>query len=778
MVGLIPDRTKAVIDGRKTLCEALAVDYSLAAGNGDLHTIRQGLDAIVKRDPDVLSVGLRLADGTMLIEIGDHRADWSQRTEHKSTATHMLVPISVGNAPWGTLEVTFREAGGPALGPFPLYDVGLVLFVAVAGAILFYFYLGRILDRLNPSKVVPNRVRNTLNTLAEGLLVLDNSERILLANDNFAKTIGIPTHGIVGRHISELSWTRADADGDAQEYPWTKTIRTQTLQAGATVTMESPTEGTRIFRVNASPIVAEDETCRGVLASFEDITLLEQRTAKLSDALHRLKTSRDQIRRQNEQLTALATRDPLTMCLNRRAFHEQFEHQLAACHKSKTPLSCLLLDIDHFKHFNDNHGHATGDEVLKMVAGVMRDVVGQNGAVGRYGGEEFCVFLPGRGIEEAAVDAEEIRRRIESTGCTGLRVTASLGVSNTGSGSGSSDQRKLFEEADKALYAAKNKGRNQVVLWDQIRDQQLLSTVPRFGSEQPHEGDQVPIPCHAVSVLVSVLQHRHPPIAEHCQRVADQCVTVAEGLLSGWDRYVLEVAALLHDIGKLSVPDSILLKDGPLTEPERTRMRTCERVGVEILSTTFASPELNAVVRCRNAWFNGTPHDPSLPTGEDIPLGSRLLFIAEAYDAIVTNQVFRKGVSHAEAVVELRRGAGTQFDPNLVERFIDIVSVRAKRSCLAQGNTSHKVALRIGHEIEKLACTLDTKDRQSLVDFTQRLEATAVDADLTEIADVASLLKDHALLEPNWDEIIHLGANLTDICCVQQSTLLPEQTID
>ena len=465
LIGVIPDATRQALEARKALCETIAIDYSLAIQEADLKTIRAGLRAIVARNPEMLSAALRRADGELMVEVGHHVAYWSQRTVSGSTATHVVVPIYAGSDAWGSLELCFQEPVGTILGIFVFSDVALVLFVALAGTIVFYFYLRKVLDHLNPASVVPERVRNTLNTLAEWVVVVDTRERVILGNNAFGKTIGVDPEQLQGRNLAGFPW-RGGMDGSATVYPWAEAVRTGTAQNGVVVRLAGEDGGLRTFRVNASPIFAGRDVCQGALVSFEDVTLLEQRNATLAEALKQLKASRDQIQEQNERLTVLATRDPLTLCYNRRALFEQFEKQLDACRRNGEPLACTLLDVDHFKSVNDQHGHATGDHVLQMVAEVMTSVTGDRGIVGRYGGEEFCIVFPKTGVEAAATIAEEIRTAIQHRQCDGIHVTVSLGVSATGEEN--CRQEALLDEADQALYAAKHDGRNRVVCWEPV----------------------------------------------------------------------------------------------------------------------------------------------------------------------------------------------------------------------------------------------------------------------------------------------------------------------
>ena len=361
----------------------------------------------------------------------------------------------------------------------------------------------------------------------------------------------------------------------------------------------------------------------------------------------------------------------MTQCLNRRAFFEELEKQLGVVEQKGLPISYVIMDVDHFKLVNDNHGHKVGDEVLQQIAQLLRAAVKDLGVVCRYGGEEFSILLPGQNIGQAAEVAEALRSCMAGTSIADLKVTSSFGVAQLDINA--AEPLVALDQADKALYFAKRTGRNRVVRWDQVPDGVEFSDASRSSTgNEPADGD-THIPFAAVSVLISALDCRDPNTAEHSRRVANLCVAMAVGQMSEEERYVLEVAALLHDIGKLSVPDSILLKPSPLTQDEWKVMDTHLRSGETTLKRAFASQQLIEILRTYRAAFGGDPHDLQLPSGEEIPRAARILHIADAFDAMISRRPYREEMSEAEAFSELRRCAGVQFDPELVERCISVI---------------------------------------------------------------------------------------------------------
>jgi HD-GYP domain-containing protein (c-di-GMP phosphodiesterase class II) len=329
------------------------------------------------------------------------------------------------------------------------------------------------------------------------------------------------------------------------------------------------------------------------------------------------------------------------------------------------------------------------------------------------------------------------------------------------------DPQDLLDQADKSLYVSKRTGRNRSTRWDQIPPGVELAE--KQAIEAPREDGKLPIPFHAVTALMSALAHRDASTADHCQRVADLCVATGKGLMSVQETFVLEVAAMLHDIGKLGVPDAILLKPGPLTEEEWTIMRTHDQMGVEIISAAFGSKELTEIVRTHHAWFSGNPENVGLPTGQDIPLGARILSIADAYDAMVSERPYHRPKTRERAFEELRKFSGKQFDPSLVERLIEQVVQRDAERGGPNVKMPQQMALRIRLEIERLACAVEERDMAMLTAMAGHIAAVAAKDGLPEIAGVASTLERSASIEKDLEGVLKLTNELLALCRSPQS---------
>ena len=752
------------------LCETMAVNFSSMARHTDVATMKDSFGMVVARNPDIESLAVRREKTGLLFEIGDHD-QWTLTKGEDSTETQIVVPVYSGSEQWGALEARFQpisESGFAGILAMPEFK--LAGFMALATMVCYYVFLRKVLRQLNPSKVIPGRVREAFDSLAEGLVVLDKKEQVVLVNRAFEEATGRSAKQLMGRSIFDIRFTHRD-ESSAKLFPWEETIAEGTPTRGRLLGIAEESCHDKTFSVSSAPIIDEKGNSRGALASFEDVSQLEKKKQELREMVDTLHASSEQIKKQNFELEVLATRDPLTGCFNRRSFLERFEKEWNSAANADHPLSAIMVDIDHFKSVNDNYGHSTGDEVLSRVAVALRETVRESDMVCRFGGEEFAVLLPHTDINDCELVAEQLRSQIQQLEFEQLSVTASLGISSRSESP--KDPQDLLDQADRCLYVAKRNGRNQVVRWDHVPeglevDESTLSRTP----EEQQGAEATSIPFQAVTALISALAYRDQETAAHSRRVADLCVSMAEGLLSLKDCYALEIAALLHDIGKIGVPDSILLKPTPLTESEWEIMRSHDRIGIEIIRASFASPQLTEIVEGHHTPFGGDPTNPNIPSGRSIAVGARILAIADAYDSIVSDRVYREGRSQEEAWSELRRCAGTQFDPELVERFIRTTESTGKDSPLQAESVTRDTALSIGVQLERLVSVLDKQDPNEIRILSQRLHAMASKAGAVDIADKASQLDEILDSEGDLLEIMTNANELLDLCRSTQHSLL------
>jgi diguanylate cyclase (GGDEF)-like protein/PAS domain S-box-containing protein len=473
--GVLRDDVELAQKVRKGITEDLAIQLAILIQKEDKDSIQRTIEAISSREGEITSVGIRRNSGDVYIQTPDHDRHWAPLKEGKSTITHVAVPVYAGKDVWGNVEVSFRPVIPKTVMGWVKHPLVLLLVVMVVGGyLLYYWYMRRVLEHLDPTKAIPDRVRKALDTLTEGVIVLDTNGRVVLANQAFRDLHGEDKVGLSARRASEIPWLRnaLGAEREAEEHPWAVAMRDGETVAGDMLEIPHADDGPRKAKLAASPITDGRGAVRGCLVSFTDVTELDRKNVELQGALAELESSRQKIEAQNEELKGLANIDPLTGCLNRRAFFEQAEEILRKAKEDGTPVCCLMTDIDKFKSFNDTYGHAVGDQVLVQVARVLKAALRPTDVLCRYGGEEFCILLPGVDALRAAVVSERIRFRVEAQAgpgirsMPGLRVTSSFGL--TSMEFGAPNLKMLIDEADQALYAAKQGGRNKVVRFDEM----------------------------------------------------------------------------------------------------------------------------------------------------------------------------------------------------------------------------------------------------------------------------------------------------------------------
>ena len=335
------------------MCETLAVSSSDYVSRGEMKRLKFLLESVVQRSDDVLSAGVRRKNGNLLVEVGNHAPLWGQHTLENSTATHVLVPIRSGEDKWGSVELYFQPLDRDGVfGWFSNVWVRLIVFVVGASYLLFFLYLGKMLQYLDPSRTVPKRVRSALDSLAEGLLVIDRNQRIVLANEAFGNWVGRPPEKLTGVHAMKLGWVGAGQDESIGAYPWVEAIRLEAPQAGVMLGLKQNGRPSRMLMTNASPVLGHDGKYRGVLVSFDDVTRLEETRRDLSVAKQAAETANQA---KSEFLARMSheIRTPMNSILGytdvmRRGFDESEDDRheyLDTIHASGEHLLALINDI-------------------------------------------------------------------------------------------------------------------------------------------------------------------------------------------------------------------------------------------------------------------------------------------------------------------------------------------------------------------------------------------------------------------------------------------------
>jgi diguanylate cyclase (GGDEF)-like protein/putative nucleotidyltransferase with HDIG domain len=353
----------------------------------------------------------------------------------------------------------------------------------------------------------------------------------------------------------------------------------------------------------------------------------------------------------------LALTDPLTGLGNHRHFHERLQRELVAAEEAGQQLSLCLVDIDDFKRINDQYGHPAGDRVLSHIASRLR----QGGEAFRLGGDEFAVLLAERDETAALEAATSIVERLRDMRFDhGEQITVSAGVATFPVQGVGRDE--LIRFADSALYWAKEHGKNRVRTYrpevvELAELKKLAGGADRAGSFR------------AAASLARAVDARDVYEGSHSERVADLSARLAERIGLGQEHVELtRLAASLHDLGKLAVPEEILRKPGPLTDAERLVLERHPQIGYRMLESLGVDPVADWVLHHHERW-DGAGYPDGLH-GEDIPHGARIIFVADAFDAMTNDRVYRRKLSLAAALAELEDCSGTQFDPDAVAALV------------------------------------------------------------------------------------------------------------
>jgi diguanylate cyclase (GGDEF)-like protein len=354
-----------------------------------------------------------------------------------------------------------------------------------------------------------------------------------------------------------------------------------------------------------------------------------------------------------ERLAGAALFDSLTGLRNHRAFHEDLTRDLRRQIPGRRPLTLMMLDLNGLKKVNDAHGHQAGDEYLKALADTLRENFRGGDCAYRIGGDEFAVILP----DVRAWDALEAAQRAQiALARKAIAVTAGIAEA------GADDIDRIIREADLALIAGK---RNHQAI--NLYSPELENTIT--APDDAREAEYV----HSLSsALALAVDAKDAYTRSHCQTVSQLCALIATELaLAPQLISQMRLAGLLHDVGKIGIPDSILTKPAALTDGEYEQMKRHSILGEEIVAAADLLEEARWV-RHHHERYDGGGYPDGI-AGEDIPLQSRIIIVADAFEAMTSDRPYREAPGRDFAIAELRRCAGTQFDPSIVQALCRII---------------------------------------------------------------------------------------------------------
>ena len=404
----------------------------------------------------------------------------------------------------------------------------------------------------------------------------------------------------------------------------------------------------------AVPMTWNDELKGALSVGWTTVRRVEDEDRRTLEAIADLATVACHNAETYEQVQQAARTDALTGLLNHGAMQVRVREEIARARRDGAPLSFVIIDLDDFKRVNDVRGHQAGDELLRQVAALLQHELRPYDQVARYGGDEFVLLLPGS--DEAT--ARTVAERVRDTMAGSLVGACSLGVAEWHE---PLTADALLEQADRALLLAKRTGKGRVAVANADVERELAMLQAQRGSPA------------AVQALAAAIEERDNYTHEHSEEVVHLARGVAMllGLQAGQAERIGH-AALLHDVGKLAVPNEILHKPGPLTPEEWGVMAEHPVAGERILLRIPDLAMIAPVVRHEHEHWDGSGYPDGL-RGRMIPIGSRIILACDAYHAMITDRPYREAMSPDEAAAELRGGANAQFDPDVVGALLDLL---------------------------------------------------------------------------------------------------------
>jgi diguanylate cyclase (GGDEF)-like protein/putative nucleotidyltransferase with HDIG domain len=371
----------------------------------------------------------------------------------------------------------------------------------------------------------------------------------------------------------------------------------------------------------------------------------------------------------------MAIRDGVTGFYNHSLFQERAREEMEQAKSLNIPVSLLMINIDLFHIYNEIHGHAEGDRALAEMAKVIRGMARETDLLFRYSGDEFAILAPGIKCSEASALAERMRKAVESHHFPGLVsgkgvLTISIGIACYPEHV--ADAEPLAFCAELALLESKKKGRNAVTVYAPIADAEAQSSKASDKQAALSKAGQLSY-VSTILALAAALDAKDTHTYGHSQKVAKYAVMLGEAIGIEPERLsALRTAALLHDIGKIGIPDGLLLKPQRFNDEERKEVQKHAVLAVNILKHIPSFSNLLPQIVHHHERFDGTGY-PDGMRGEDIPLESRILSIADSYDAMTSPRPYKPTLTVKEAIAEMKKCAGTQFDTKLVKVFCEII---------------------------------------------------------------------------------------------------------
>ncbi|WKY45747.1 PAS domain S-box protein [Eubacteriaceae bacterium ES2] len=465
------------------------------------------------------------------------------------------------------------------------------------------------------------KYQSTLFSIGDGVIAVNNLQKITLMNKVAEELTGWKQDDAIHRPFKEVVQLIHEKNRTPVDDPVEKVLKT-----GATAKMENHTVLIRKDRTeiaiedSAAPIHDSNRNIRGAVLVFHDVT---------------------QKRKSQSEILYLSYHDFLTGLYNRRYFEEEAER---LDHAGNLPLSVLMLDVNGLKLTNDAFGHRTGDALLKKVAEIIKKNARMGDLIARLGGDEFAVLLPKTNKKEAMMIGQRILKYTELNTVGSVIISVAIGQATRVA------MNQSFEEtvkiAENMMY------KNKVQSSRLMRDQTII-------------------------LIQETLNKKSDMERIHSQRVGRIAKYLGEAMnLTIEQVKMLETIGLLHDLGKIIVPEEILKKEGKLSEKEYSIMKNHAETGYQILKSVEEYVPIAEIVLSHHEWWDGTGYPRNL-SGLDIPFFSRIIQVADAYEAMTADRPYQKAFNKDEAIKELKALSGIQFDPKIVDILVEKVLIKS-----------------------------------------------------------------------------------------------------
>ncbi len=475
-----------------------------------------------------------------------------------------------------------------------------------------------VTDKVESEKALfseKERLKITLYSIGEGVIVTDNFGRIELLNAVAESLTGWSNSQAQGQLLEEVFEVYNEQTGDRCYDLLSYILKQGALEEGCTV-IKSKSGQKRIVSIIPSPIKDPDNQILGAVIVFKDVTEEREKQAKIE---------------------YLSYRDSLTGLYNRHFFRKAYNKIISEAY---LPLTIIMGDLVGLKLINDAFGHHAGDKAIIMIAKVLKQCRRKGDIIFRWGGDEFLALLPNTDEEEGRKVRNSIIRECKKLKIKNIELNVSFGRATRAS---------LEEKFEEVLVTAEDKMYKNKLLSSKFYRNNVLNSIKQLLFEKSHETE------------------------EHGRRIGELCKKVGVKLSLATDKLDdLEILASLHDIGKIAIDNTILEKPGKLSTREWKEIHKHPETGYRIATSILELNEVAEYILSHHERWDGKGYPRGL-AGEDIPLLARILSVADAYDAMTQERAYRKALTKQEAKEELIRNAGTQFDPNIVEIFLEIL---------------------------------------------------------------------------------------------------------